>query len=103
MLYTGVDTALSALIGGLIYILPNAYFVRFAFRESGRQTAGNILRWFYVGEAGKLVLAGVLFALSFALVKSLHAVVLFTVFIVMIFVNLAGLTLFRITRQENSK
>ena len=103
MLYSGVDTALSALIGGLTYILPNAYFVKFAFREPGQKTPGKILYWFYVGEAGKLVLAGVIFALSFALVKSLHPVVLFTVFIVMIFVNLAGLTLFRIKRQENSK
>ena len=103
LLNTGVETARSAFLGGLTYILPNAYFVKFAFRESGQQTPGKILYWFYVGEAGKLVLAGVIFTLSFALVKSLHVFVFFAVFIGMIVVNLAGLTLFGITRQENSK
>lgn len=103
LVFSGAETALSAFLGGLAYILPNAYFVRFAFRESGQQNPRKILYWFYVGEGGKLVLSGVIFALSFALVKSLHVIILFAVFIMMIFVNLAGCTLFSLTRQENLK
>jgi len=103
LIFTDLETARSAFLGGLTYILPNAYFVIFAFREPAQQTPGKILYWFYMGEAGKLVLAGVIFALSFALVKSLHVVVFFAVFIGMIVVNLAGLTLFRLTIQDNLK
>ncbi|MGH8120869.1 MAG: ATP synthase subunit I [Gammaproteobacteria bacterium] len=100
LIFTDKEAAQSAVLGGLTYILPNAYFVKFAFRELNQQTPGKILYWFYVGEAGKLVLAGALFALIFALVKSLHVVVFFGVFIGMIIINLAGLALFRITTQD---
>lgn len=90
ILFTTV-AAYSVILGGLAYILPNAYFVRFAFRGSGQQTPHTILRWFYVGEAGKLVLTGVIFALCFALVKPLNVIALFVTYILMIIVNLAGL------------
>ena len=103
LFFTDMERARSALLGGLTYILPHAYFVKFAFREANQQTPGKILYWFYAGETGKLVLAGVIFALSFALVKSLHVVVFFAVFIGMIVVNLAGLALFRLTLQNNLK
>lgn len=84
-------TAYSVLLGGVAYILPNAYLVRFAFRGSGQQTPHTILRWFYVGEAGKLVLTGVIFAICFALIKPLNVIALFATYILMIIVNLAGL------------
>ena len=87
--------AYSVLLGGLAYILPNAYFIRFAFRESGQQTPHTILRWFYLGEAGKLVLTGVIFALCFALVKPLNVIAIFVTYILMIIVNLAGLEINR--------
>lgn len=83
--------AYSALLGGLIYILPNAWFVRYAFRDSTQAPPQLVLSRFYVGEAGKLALTGVLFALCFALVREIHAGALFMTFIVMIIVNLAGL------------
>lgn len=46
---------------------------------------------FYIGEAVKLVLTGVIFALCFFLVKELHVGALFLTFIMMIVINLAGL------------
>lgn len=94
ILFTTV-AAYSVLLGGLAYILPNAYFVRFAFRGSGQQTPHAILRWFYIGEAGKLVLTGVIFAVCFALVKPLNVIAIFVTYILMIIVNLAGLEIYR--------
>lgn len=88
-------TAYSVLLGGLAYILPNAYFVRFAFRGSGQQSPHTILRWFYIGEAGKLVLTGVIFAICFALIKPLNVIALFLTYILMMVVNLVGLELSR--------
>jgi ATP synthase protein I len=91
--FLGKVPAYSALLGGLAYILPNAYFVRCAFRGSGEQSPHKIVRWFYVGEAGKLILTGVIFAICFALVKPLHVITLFIAYILMIVINGAGLAL----------
>ena len=46
----------SALSGGLIAWLPNLYFAHKAFRFSGARAAQEIVRSFYAGEAGKLIL-----------------------------------------------
>ena len=103
LVYSGVASAWSALMGGLIFILPNAYFTRSAFRGNERESPHFIVRWFYIGEAGKLVLTAVLFALCFILVGSLQVKVLFLMYILMIIINLAGLSLCRINRHENSR
>ena len=89
--YVSQESAYSALLGGFIFILPNAYFVRCAFRGNGQQSPDSVLRWFYMGEAGKLILTGVLFAVCFALVKPLYIPVLFGTYILMLIVNLIGL------------
>ncbi|MTI12185.1 ATP synthase subunit I [Sansalvadorimonas verongulae] len=75
-------TALSALLGGLICLIPNAYLTVRAFSLSGARAAKSIVKEFYRGEAGKFVLTGLGFALAFSHVPSLHAVVLFSAFIV---------------------
>ena len=103
LLYSGVASAWSELMGGLIYVLPNAYFTRCAFRGNKQESPHLIVRWFYMGEAGKLVLTAVMFALCFVLVGSLDVKVLFTMYILMVIVNLIGLSLCRINRQENSR
>ncbi|UCJ17643.1 F0F1 ATP synthase subunit I [Pseudomonas sp. MM211] len=77
----------SGLYGGLIAWLPNVYFAHKAFRFSGARAAQAIVRSFYAGEAGKLVLTAVLFALVFAGVKPLDALALFGVFLLTQLVN----------------
>ncbi len=77
----------SGLCGGLIAWLPNLYFAHKAFRFSGARAAQAIVRSFYAGEAGKLVLTAVLFALVFAGVKPLDAAALFGVFLLTQLVN----------------
>jgi len=49
-------SALSVLLGGLVYWVPNAYFTLYAFRFRGAQAAILILRSMYRGEFGKLLL-----------------------------------------------
>ena len=70
----GVVAGYSGLCGGLIALLPNMYFAHRAFRFSGARAA-------HAGEAGKLILTAVLFALTFAGVKPLAPLAVFGVFV----------------------
>lgn len=79
---------LSTLVGGMIFVIPNTYFTFYAFRYSGGQWAPWILRSFYRGQAGKLVLVGVGFAMAFKLVNPLHPIALFGTFVFMNFVHI---------------
>ncbi|MFS2156258.1 F0F1 ATP synthase subunit I [Pseudomonas sp. Pseusp122] len=78
--WQGVVVGYSGLCGGLIAWLPNLYFAHKAFRFSGARAAQAIVRSFYAGEAGKLILTAVLFALTFAGVKPLAPLAVFGVF-----------------------
>ncbi|MCG8908321.1 MULTISPECIES: F0F1 ATP synthase subunit I [Pseudomonas] len=77
----------SGLLGGLIAWLPNLYFARKAFRYSGARSAQLIVRSFYAGEAGKLILTAVLFALTFAGVKPLAPLALFGLYLLTLAVS----------------
>ena len=79
--WQGSVAGYSGLCGGLIAWLPNLYFAHKAFRFSGARAAQAIVRSFYAGEAGKLVLTAVLFALTFAGVKPLAPLAVFGVFV----------------------
>lgn len=85
--WRGAVESYSALCGGLIAWLPNLYFAYKAFRFSGARAAQAIIRSFYAGEAGKLILTAVLFALTFAGVKPLDALAVFGVFLLTQLVN----------------
>jgi len=83
----GVVAGYSGLLGGLIAWLPNVYFAYKAFRYSGARSAQMIVRSFYAGEAGKLVLTAVLFALAFAGVKPLEPLALFGIYLLALMVS----------------
>ena len=85
--WQGSVAGYSGLCGGLIAWLPNLYFAHKAFRFSGARAAQAIVRSFYAGEAGKLVLTAVLFALTFAGVKPLEPLAVFCVFVLTQLVN----------------
>jgi ATP synthase protein I len=85
--WQGSVAGYSGLCGGLIAWLPNLYFAHKAFRFSGARAAQAIVRSFYAGEAGKLVLTAVLFALTFAGVKPLEPLAVFGVFVLTQLVN----------------
>lgn len=77
----GMNTALSAAAGGGASLLPNLYFAHRAFRYSGARSAQKILRSFYSGEAIKLLLTALFFALVFKYLKPLNVAALFGAFI----------------------
>tara|TARA_B100000809_G_scaffold261104_1_gene309320 strand:- start:4079 stop:4477 length:399 start_codon:yes stop_codon:yes gene_type:complete len=58
--------ALAALAGGLIQIIPSAYFSLLAFRYRGARASYLIVQSFYRGEVGKYVMTLVGFAVLFS-------------------------------------
>lgn len=76
----GVDAALGAFLGGIMVWLPNCYFAFRAFRYRGARAARLIVRSFYAGAAGKMLLTAGLFTLVFVNVKPLNALAVFAGF-----------------------
>ncbi len=81
MLPFGTNAALSAAAGGLASLIPNLYFAYRTFRYSGARSAQMILRSFYSGEAIKLVMTALIFAVVFKYLKTLNVAALFGGFI----------------------
>jgi ATP synthase protein I len=67
LLVWGWREARSALLGGLIAFLPNAYFGASVGRPRKSTDAQQLLRLFYAGEAIKIIMTGILFILAFQL------------------------------------
>ncbi len=74
------EAAYSSLVGGLIFAVPNAYFVYKAFMYSGARQVGHVLRSFYQGGMWKLVLTGIGFGLAFRFIEPLDLLALFSSF-----------------------
>lgn len=90
------EVAESLLLGGLVFLVPHAWFTRHAFRYQGAQAAPLMVKSFYRGEAGKFLLTAALFIAVFVLNGSLNVVAFFGSFAVM---SLASVILLsRITR-----
>lgn len=70
----------SALLGGLICWVPNCWFAYRAFRHRGARAARQIVRSFYAGEAGKMALTVLFFAIVFINMRSVNALALFAGF-----------------------
>lgn len=65
----GTNAASSALLGGIVYIIPNAYFASKLFKHQGARSAKQIVNSFYKGEALKIVISILLFTAVFLLFK----------------------------------
>ena len=83
----GQVSGYSALLGGLIFLLPHGYFALKAFRYSGARSAKKIMSSFYQGEAGKLILCAILFTMVFKWIPSLDIAALFLSFAIMLVTN----------------
>ena len=64
-----IKASASALLGGLVYIIPSAYFASKLFKYQGARAARQIVNSFYKGEAAKIFLSMLLFTLVFALCR----------------------------------
>lgn len=62
----GKSYALSASLGGAAAFIPNLYFALRVYKSAG-QEARKIVKSFYAGESGKLLLTGALFFMIFRL------------------------------------
>jgi|TARA_B110000908_G_scaffold126534_1_gene148419 ATP synthase protein I len=80
-------TSFSVLIGGIIQIVPQAYFSLLAFRYVGARQAPKILRAIQKGETGKLLITALLFGLSFSFLSPLDIPVLFLTYCAMIIIQ----------------
>jgi len=60
-----INSAKSALIGGLIGIIPNIIFALKAFRYAGARSAKKVVESFFSGVKIKMVLTAILFSLAF--------------------------------------
>jgi ATP synthase protein I len=74
----------SALVGGLIFVIPNAYFAHREYRFQGARqmhlAVGNLFR----AESIKLALTAVFFAAVFILMEPVHVPALLFTFAVMV-------------------
>lgn len=64
-----INAGSSALLGGLVCIIPNAYFAYKLFKHQGARAAKQIVNSFYKGEAFKLILSIFLFTAVFRLCR----------------------------------
>lgn len=87
----GWTAAWSLLLGGMISIIPNAYFAYRVFRESGARVMEKVVKDSYLGEMGKLILAAAGFAVVFSKVEPLEEAFLFTGFMAMHLMGLIAL------------
>ena len=61
----GTDYAKSALVGGVVAIVPNIVFALKAFKYAGAQSSKKVVESFFSGVKLKMVLTALLFALAF--------------------------------------
>ena len=82
--------AYSVFGGGLIAIVPQAYFAALAFRSRGARSAKVIARSSYAGELGKFVLSVAGFALVFAVVRPINSPAVFVGYLAMLITQITG-------------
>jgi ATP synthase protein I len=71
----------SALLGGLIALLPNAFFAYKAFCYFGARSTKDIVLSIWSGAMGKWILTAVLFALVFVGISQLDIAALFVAYL----------------------
>ena len=81
-LFFDVVMAYSALAGGLIATIANAWFAYKVFRLSPDSAAVMMLASAYLGEIYKIVLTGALFICAFVLIKPISAATLLITYFV---------------------
>ena len=82
--------AWSLAAGGLIAIIPQAYFARLAFRWRGAKSARAVARSSYAGEIGKFLLSIAGFAVVFATVRPISGLAVFAGYLAMLAIQIIG-------------
>ncbi len=92
-----LTSAYSALIGGLISVVPSGYFAKKAFKYQGAHNADNIVKAFYGGEVGKLVLTVMLFVMVFITLKKINVIALMLEFVAIQITGLIAMAVMHFT------
>ena len=82
--------AYSVLSGGLIAILPQAYFAALTFRWRGARSARAIARSSYAGQVGKFLLSVAGFAAVFVALRPIDAPAVFAGYLLMLVIQITG-------------
>ena len=82
--------ASSVLWGGLIAILPQAYFAAQVFRRSGARSAQAVASASYKGVVGKFVFSAAGFAAVFATLRPIDGLGVFAGYIALLVVQIIG-------------
>jgi|OM-RGC.v1.027809382 ATP synthase protein I len=82
------EIAVSIALGGLIQLIPQAWFTRQAFKYAGANQATAIVRSMYRGETGKLILTACGFVAVFITIDDLNVIALMSAFITMLSVQI---------------
>ena len=82
--------AYSSLLGGLVAVMPQAWFTHRVFRQRGARAMKQIARSSYAAETGKFLMAVTGFALVFALVRPISAGAVFATYGVMLVIQVIG-------------
>lgn len=93
MIFQGVNAGFSALLGGMISLIPNVYFALKTFRYFGARSAVAITLSLWTGEAGKFILTAALFILVFLTIKPVYLMALFISYFLVLMVSSFGLLL----------
>ncbi|GGC94379.1 F0F1 ATP synthase subunit I [Halopseudomonas salina] len=94
-IFQGYVAGYSGLLGGLVALLPNAYFAYRVYRYSGARSARVIVKEFYSGEAGKLILTAALFVLVWVGVEPLEPTAVFAGYLAVLAVGASALLIVR--------
>lgn len=79
--WLGSGRAIPTLLGGMIGVVPNAFLAARVMSPRAGSSAKSLLRAGWIGEAGKLAIAAVLFIVVFTTLKPLHPEFLFAGYI----------------------
>ena len=77
----GVEASYSALLGGMIALLPDYYFARRVFRRYKDRSPVEVAALMLRAEIVKLTLAALMFAAVFAFIMALNVVALMAGFV----------------------
>jgi ATP synthase protein I len=88
LFFSNEVAAYSILIGGLISAISNYFFAVQAFRYRGARNAEKVVKSFMRGEAGKIVITLLLFALTFTLISAISEAAVIGGFFVAQFVGI---------------
>jgi len=73
-LWQGSTAGISALLGGAIAVLPNAFLAARLLTPGSSADGRTLLRAAWIGELGKLAMTATLFAVVFASVRPISVV-----------------------------